>query len=212
MELRAMHHDVWLWSLYLFQDALADVLRKDWCYSLFEMALRSLYKCLLLRFVYSIFYLLLPLVSFFLQTFILPIHFASNRSFSSTCIFYLTSSFIWRVSLLSLSPLSCIIYKEIRAYGTMHDAGAWNIVSHQTKALQALFQIKPRFLQHTPLHIHPDLTWVGWLAGWSTLLYGVLLRTCTCIYSTYQFIDFIPLHVFSFIPVCRLTFTSEFRS
>lgn len=91
-----------------------------------------------------------------------------------------------------------MIYKEIRTYGTIHSASVWTNTSYPAKTLQVPFQIEPSFLQHTPLHIHPDLTWVGWLAGWSTLLYGVLLRTCTCIYSTYQSIDFIPLHVFSF--------------
>lgn len=71
-------------------------------------------------------------------------------------------SFILRVSFLSPSPLSCIIYKGIRTYGTILPASVWTNTSYPAKIPQAPFQTESRFLLHTPLHIHP----------------------CTCIYQS----------------------------
>lgn len=117
--------------------------------------------------MYSIFYFRLPLVSFFLQTFILLIVFCIKGSFSSTRIFYSMGFF------LSPSLLSCIFYTESRTYGTIHPASVWTNTSYLAKTLQAPFRIEPRFLQHTPLHIYSNLTWVGWLINaflWSVTL------------------------------------------
>lgn len=164
-----------------FQDALLDVLKKDQFYFLLNWPSEPLH--LLLRFLYSIFFTffaLLPFLSFLSssQFLILPILFASNRSFPSTRIF----SFYVFLLFSFPSPLSCIISK-VGAYRTIHSAGVWSTIYFLTNQHCKRSPGSYSYSASLTIPISPALVGQSFC--------GV---TYTCINSIHQFINSMPLH------------------